>query len=346
MVAVFDAKPYDRDFLAPAFRRSGLEGRYLPSRLSAETVRLAEGAQAVCVFVHDDLSAEVVGELARMGVGIAALRCAGFNNVDLRAAHGRLHVVRVPAYSPHAVAEHAMAMVLTLNRKTHRAWLRTRDSNFALQGLLGFDLHSKTLGLVGAGRIGRAMAAIGRGFGMRVLVSDPFLDSAWATSAGVEGVTLDRLYEESDIISLHCPLTSETQGMIHAAAIARMKRGVMLINTGRGKLIDTRALLAGLKSGRIGAAGLDVYEEEERYFFEDFSASGIDDDVLARLTTFPNVLITSHQAFFTREAMEAIAATTAANLKAYFDGGPLPNEICLRCARDGDACPRAGARCF
>lgn len=339
-VAVFDTKPYDREFLEPAFRRAGFEGRWLTPRLGPDTVRLAEGTPAVCVFVNDDVSAPVVEALSGLGVRIVALRCAGFNNVDLVAAGGRLTVVRVPAYSPYAVAEHAVALMLALNRKLHRAWLRTRDNNFSIHGLLGFDLHGKTAGVIGLGQIGRVMARILKGFGMRVLGFDPRPDPEWAARIGVDLVDLDRLYRESDVITLHCPLTPETQGLINAAAIARMKRGVMLINTGRGRLIDTRALLAGLKSGRIGAAGLDVYEEEERYFFEDFSASGIDDDLLARLTTFPNVLITSHQAFFTREAMVAIAETTARNLREFFDGRPPANEICHRCARTAQPCPR------
>ncbi len=339
-VAVFDTKPYDREFLEPAFHRAGLEGRWLTPRLGLETVRLAEGAPAVCVFVNDDVSAPVVEALTRLGVRIVALRCSGFNNVDLVAAGGRLTVVRVPAYSPHAVAEHAVALMLALNRKIHRAWLRTRDSNFSIHGLLGFDLHGKTAGVIGLGQIGRVMAQILLGFGMRVLGHDPQPDVAWANRLGVELTDLERLYAESDVISLHCPLTPQTDGLINSAAISRMKRGVMLINTGRGRLIDTRALLSGLKSGRIGAAGLDVYEEEERYFFEDFSASGIDDDLLARLTTFPNVLVTSHQAFFTREAMTAIAETTARNLRQFFAGHPPENEICHRCAKTPQPCPR------
>lgn len=332
-VAVFDTKPYDREFLEPRFQKAGFEGRWLTPRLGPDTVRLAEGAPAVCVFVNDDVSASVIEELSRLGVRLIALRCAGFNHVDLVAAADRITVVRVPAYSPHAVAEHAVALMLALNRKVHRAWLRTRDSNFSIQGLLGFDLHGKTAGLIGLGQIGRVTAEILRGFGMRVLGCDPLIDAAWAERVGVEPTDLNRLFRESDVISLHCPLTPQTQGLINAATISCMKRGVMLINTGRGRLLDTRALLAALKSGRIGAAGLDVYEEEERYFFEDFSASGIDDDVLARLTTFPNVLITSHQAFFTREAMAAIADTTVRNLQQFFEGRPLDNQICHRSVR-------------
>jgi D-lactate dehydrogenase len=280
-----------------------------------------------------------------MGVGLIALRCAGFNNVDFKAAYGRIHVARVPAYSPYAVAEHAVALVLALNRKTHKAWFRTRDSNFSIQGLLGFDMHGKTAGIVGAGRIGRVLAGILRGFGMRVLAHDAVPDPAWAAASGVEFTDVDTLYREADVISLHCPLTPETRSMINAASIAKMKRGVMLINTGRGKLIDSKALLAGLKSGRVGAAGLDVYEEEERYFFEDFSASGVDDDVLARLMTFPNVLITSHQAFFTREALAHIAETTACNIRQFLDGAQLGNEICYQCC-EGSCRRKTEGRCF
>lgn len=344
-VAVFDTKPYDREFLEPAFRAAGIGAQFLRPRLGADTVRLAEGARAVCAFVNDDLSTAVVDQLASMGVGLIALRCAGFNNVDFKAAYGRIHVARVPAYSPYAVAEHAVALVLALNRKTHKAWFRTRDSNFSIQGLLGFDMHGKTAGIVGAGRIGRVLAGILRGFGMRVLAHDAVPDPAWAAASGVEFTDLDTLYREADVISLHCPLTPETRSMINAASIAKMKRGVMLINTGRGKLIDSKALLAGLKSGRVGAAGLDVYEEEERYFFEDFSASGVDDDVLARLMTFPNVLITSHQAFFTREALAHIAETTACNIRQFLDGAQLGNEICYQCC-EGSCRRKTEGRCF
>jgi len=330
-VAVFDAKPYDREFFEAANARYGFDLHFLPPRLNRETVRLADGFPAVCVFVNDVLDAPVIEALQRGGVQIVALRCAGHNHVDLAAAWGRLRVVRVPAYSPHAVAEHAAALILTLNRKTHRAYYRTRDANFSLQGLMGFDLYGRTAGIVGTGRIGRALAGILRGFGVRVLAHDPSPDETAARAIGFEYAGLDDLYRQSDILSLHCPLTPETRHMIRAETIERMKNGVMLINTGRGKLIKTVDLIRGLKSRKIGAAGLDVYEEEEEYFFEDFSAGGIDDDVLARLMTFPNVLITAHQAFFTRQALEAIADTTLENLRRFFDGEALQNEVCARC---------------
>ncbi len=334
-IAVFDTKPYDQEFFEAANARFGFALRFFRPRLNADTVRMAEGFPAVCVFVNDAVDAPTADALARMGVRFVALRCAGYNNVDLRAAAGRLRVVRVPAYSPHAVAEHAVALMLALNRKTHRAYLRTRDANFSLQGLLGFDLHGKTAGVIGTGKIGRVVVGILRGFGMQVLAHDPFPDSAFAAASGCRYAPLEEIFRASDVITLHCPLTPETAQMIRAETIAQMKKGVTIINTGRGKLIRTKDLIAGLKSGRIGAAGLDVYEEEEHYFFEDYSAGGIQDDVLARLTTFPNVLITAHQAFFTREALANIAATTLENLRCCFAGEPSPNEICVQCAVAG-----------
>jgi D-lactate dehydrogenase len=291
------------------------------------------------------LSAEVLDTLAGLGVKLVALRCAGYNQVDLKAAYRRMHVVRVPAYSPYAVAEHAVALIMALNRKTHRAYYRTRDNNFAIHGLLGFDMHGKTAGIVGAGKIGRVLAGILKGFGMRVLAYDPFPPTNPADRANLEFVPLDELYRQADILSLHCPLTPENVHMINRESIAHMKPGIMLINTGRGKLIDSRALIQGLKSGRVGAAGLDVYEEETDYFFEDFSAGGIEDDVLARLMTFPNVLVTSHQAFFTQEALENIARTTLENIRLFHERNELPNEICYRCGDDTCARKETG-RCF
>ena len=343
-IAFFDAKPYDIEFFTAAAASAEVEIKFLKPRLSADTVRLAEGFNTVCAFVNDRLDAAVLDHLEASGVKLVALRCAGYNQVDLQSAYGRIHVVRVPAYSPHAVAEHAVALLLTLNRKTHRAFGRTREGNFALQGLLGMDLFEKTAGVVGTGKIGRIMAGILKGFGMRVLAHDPMPDPAWAQSAGVELVELNELYRASDVISLHCPLTPQTRHMINAEAIGRMKPGVLLINTGRGRLIDTPALIAGLKSRRVGGAGLDVYEEEEKYFFEDFSSAMVDDDVLARLLTFPNVLITSHQAFFTREALAQIAHTTLSNVQAFWAGAPLVNEICYQCS---DSCRhKTEGRCF
>jgi len=326
-IAVFDARPYDRQFLEEANARYGFDLRFFRPRLNRETARLAQGFPAVCVFVNDTLDAEAIAMLSAGGVRFALLRCAGHNNVDLAAAAGRLRVARVPAYSPHAVAEHAVALLLTLNRKTHRAYARTRDSNFSLVGLLGFDLFGKTAGVIGAGRIGRVMIGILRGFGMRVLAYDPFPDEDFARAAGCRWVSLDELYRESDVISLHCPLTADTRHLIRAETIARMKDGVTILNTGRGELIRTSDLVEALKSHKVGAAGLDVYEEEEELFFEDWSAGGIADDVLARLTTFPNVLITAHQAFFTVEALRSIADTTLDNARRFFAGDAVPNEL-------------------
>jgi len=318
-VAVFSSKPYDREFLAQANQRHGHELSFFDVRLALETAALADGYRAVCAFVNDCLAAPVLEHLAAGGTRLLALRSAGFNHVDLEAA-ARLGitVARVPAYSPHAVAEHAVALVLGLNRMTHRAYNRVREGNFALDGLLGFDLHGKTVGVIGTGKIGLIFAQIMHGFGCRVLACDP--QPSEQAPPWLEYVALEQLLGESDIISLHCPLTPATDHLIDAAAIARMKPGVMLINTGRGRVVDTRAVIAGLKSGRIGRLGLDVYEEEEHLFFQDLSQRVIDDDLFMRLTTFHNVLITGHQAFFTREALENIADTTLANISA-FDSG-------------------------
>jgi D-lactate dehydrogenase len=319
-IAFFDAKPYDE----AAFTRrlpEGLRIRFHEARLGPSTVALADGFPVVCAFVNDDLSAPVLEQLKAGGVRLIALRCAGYNNVDLKAAEALgLTVVRVPAYSPHAVAEHAVALILTLNRKTHRAYNRVREGNFRLGGLVGFDLHGKTAGIVGLGRIGRCLAEALRGFGIRVLAYDGHPDEEFARRTGVGYVGLDELLRESDVVSLHAPLTPATHHLIDAGRIAAMKRGVMLINTSRGGLVDTAALIAGLKSGQIGAAGLDVYEEESGYFFEDRSDRIIADDVLARLMTFNNVLVTSHQAFLTEEALDNIAQTTLQNVEEYRRG--------------------------
>lgn len=344
-VILFDAKPYDRLFFDEANQCYGYSLKYIANRLSIDTVALASGYDAVCAFVNDDVSAPVVERLHELGVPVIAMRCAGYNNVDLAAVFRKIHVARVPAYSPYAVAEHAMALVLGLNRKTHKAYNRTRDGNFALSGLLGFDLHGKTGGVIGTGRIGQVFASILKGFGMRVLAFDRFPQPEWAEQAGVEYTDLDSLYRQADVISLHCPLTPDTEYMIDALSLEKMKDGVMLINTSRGGLIRTRDLIDALKSGKIGAAGLDVYEEEDEYFFEDRSADVLTDDVLARLLTFPNVLVTAHQAFFTREALQNIAQTTLANLREFFDGETMVNEICYRCSKD--SCPRkTQGRCF
>lgn len=341
-----DAKPYDREFFGRANAEHGFEIVFVDGKLAPETAVLAAGCDAVCSFVNDRIDAEVVDTLVAHGVRLLALRCAGYNNVDFKACFGRLHVVRVPAYSPHAVAEHAVALLMCLNRNLHRAVQRTRDGNFQLHGLLGFDLHGKIAGIVGTGRIGRIAAQILRGIGMRVLCADPFQDGDWAARTGCEYVDLATLLRESRIISLHCPLTAENRHLINRDTLATMQDGVLLVNTGRGPLIHSADLIDALKSRKVGGAALDVYEEEERYFFEDFSNEVIDDDVLARLLSFPNVVVTAHQAFFTREALGAIAETTLGSV-AEFAGGAerLEHEICYQCCRNG--CGRAqGKPCF
>lgn len=319
-VAVFSAKPYDRTFFAAAAGdRHALT--FLEPRLSAETAALAAGAEAVCLFVNDTADRPALERLAREGVRLVALRCAGFNNVDLAAAADLgLAVARVPAYSPHAVAEHTLALVLALDRKIHRAYNRVREGNFALDGLIGFDLHGKTAGVVGTGAIGAVVVRILAGFGCRILAHDPEPNPD-CLAAGATYVDLDRLFAEADLVTLHCPLTPATRHLVDAERLQRCKPGVMLVNTGRGALVDTPAVIEGLKSGRIGALGIDVYEEEGDLFFEDLSGQVLQDDVFARLLTFPNVLITGHQAFFTREALQAIAETTIANVEAFAAGG-------------------------
>ncbi|WP_135466387.1 2-hydroxyacid dehydrogenase [Crenalkalicoccus roseus] len=327
-VTIFSTKPYDRQFLQAANEAQGGHHLvFLEPRLTAETALLAGGSDAVCIFVNDMADAAVLEGLARQGVRLLALRCAGFNNVDLGAARRLgITVARVPAYSPEAVAEHTVAMILSLNRQIHRAYVRVREGNFALDGLLGFDLHGRTVGIVGTGRIGVAVARIMLGFGCRVLAHDP-QPSEECRAMGVSYVPLETLLADSDIVTLHCPLTPATHHMIDAGAIARMRRGVMLINTSRGAIVDTRAVIAGLKEGRIGHLGLDVYEEEGDLFFEDLSNHVIHDDVFARLLTFPNVLITGHQAFFTVEALTAIAETTIANITAFERTGRAVHEV-------------------
>lgn len=290
---------------------------------------LTQGADAVCIFVNDTADAAVIDAMAGYGVKLLALRYAGFNNVDLTAARGKLPVVRVPAYSPYAVAEYSLALMLSLNRKIHRAYWRTRDGNFSLNGLMGFDMHGKTIGIIGTGKIARILIKILKGFGMRILAYDVYPDHKFAEEEKISYTTLDELYHESDIISLHCPLTEETRYIINDDSIARMKDGVMIINTGRGQLIHTNALIEGLKDKKISAAGLDVYEEEGDYFYEDKSDKIIDDDVLARLLSFNNVIVTSHQAFFTKEAMHNIAETTLQNIEDFRQNRPLVNEVIL-----------------
>jgi D-lactate dehydrogenase len=315
-VAVFDTKPYDRDYLSIAAEAAGLTCRFHEFRLDVDTVAIAREAVAVCIFVNDRADRPVLEKLAALGVRHLALRCAGFNQVDLPAARALgVIVTRVPAYSPHAVAEHTVALLLALVRKIPRAHNRVRELNFSLSGLVGFDLHGKTAGIVGTGQIGRLTAQILRGFGMTVLASDPAPAPAWAADHGIDYVALDRLLPASDIISLHAPLTPATHHLVNADSLARMKPGVVLLNTSRGRLIDTAALIAALKTGQVGGVALDVYEEEAGVFFEDLSGTVLADDELSRLLTFPNVLITSHQAFLTREALTEIARVTAENIR-------------------------------
>lgn len=323
-VAVYDTKPYDRASLSHAAGAERFAWRFLDFRLGPNAVHAAAGAQAVCIFVNDRADRSVLEKLAEYEVRLLALRCTGFNNVDLDAARALgLAVTRVPVYSPYAVAEHVVALLLTLNRKIHRAFNRVRELNFSLHGLVGFDLHGKTAGIIGTGKIGRITAQILRGFGMRVLAYDPFPDHSWAQQQAVEYVASDDLTACSDVISLHVPLTAETRYLIRRETLALMKPGAVLVNVSRGALIDTGALIEALKSGQLGGVALDVYEEEEGVFFEDLSGQVLQDDELARLLTFPNVLITSHQAFLTHEALSDIARTTVANLQALADGQPF-----------------------
>lgn len=320
-VAFYDTKAYDRQYFGRAPGADRLEWVFHEFRLSSETAGTASGAAAVCVFVNDRLDRACLETLAGSGVRLVVLRCAGFNNVDLGAAAAlQLAVTRVPAYSPQAVAEHAVALLLTLNRKTHRAYNRVRELNFSLSGLVGFDLHGKVVGIVGSGRIGRAAAQIFRGFGCRVLATDPSPMPEWATAHGVEYLAVDDLLAAADVVSLHVPLTPETHHLVNASTLARMTRGAYLVNTSRGKLVDTTALIRALKSGHLGGVALDVYEEEEGVFFEDLSGEVLQDDELSRLLTFPNVLITAHQGFLTREALGEIARVTVENVNRMGDG--------------------------
>jgi len=326
-VAFFATKPYDRRSFSAANQTYGFDIHFFEPRLDSETARLAAGMPVVCAFVNDQLNGHTLRVLSDGGTRMIALRCAGFNNLDLdEAKRHNLTVARVPAYSPHAVAEHTLALILTLNRKTHKAYNRVREGNFSLDGLVGFDLCGKTAGIIGTGKIGTLVVKILAGIGCRVRMVDPLCNPE-AEAAGGQYVSLPQLLAESDILSLHCPLTPETRHLIQDSTIALMKPGVMLVNTGRGALIDTAAVVRALKAGKIGSLALDVYEEEEAVFFEDRSAVGLDDDLLARLLTFPNVLITGHQAFLTAEALTAIAETTLANIARFRDQLPCPNRL-------------------
>ena len=320
-IAFFDTKPYDKEVFDE--ENTHYETVYFESKLNEKTARLAQGFDCVCAFVNDDINQKVIDTLYENGIRLIALRSAGYNNVDLKAAQDKITIVRVPSYSPHSIAEHAFSLLQTLNRKIHRAYIRTRDFNFSLVGMNGIVLYQKTIGIVGVGAIGRAMIQIAKGYGMRVVCFDPHPDE----SLGVEFVDLDTLFKESDVISLHCPLTKATYHMINKESIAKMKKGVYFINTSRGALVDTASLLDALNEGKIRGAGLDVYEEEEDLFFEDKSLTIVKDNILSLLISRPNVIVTSHQAFLTDESLTQIARTTFDNLDQYFAHQPLENEI-------------------
>ena len=322
-VAFFDTKPYDTPSFEKFGKENGIKFKFYETKLNEDTAELAKGCEAACVFVNDTVNAAVIDKLCSLGVKVLALRCAGYNNVDIKYAKDKLKVVSVPAYSPYAVAEHAMALLLTSIRRVHKAYIRTRDHNFSLNGLTGFDLHGKTVGVVGTGKIGRIFINICRGFGMNVIAYDKFP----AKDSDIEYVELDELFSRSDIISFHCPLTDETYHMIDSKSVEKLKKGVVIVNTSRGALIDAEALLEGIKARKIGAACFDVYEEEADVFFQDFSGHIIADDTLARLISMPNVIVTSHQAFLTEEALSNIAETTVNNIIACHKGEECPNEL-------------------
>lgn len=343
-VAFYDTKEYDRPSFELYGKLHNVEYKFLETKLTEDTVELAKGCDAVCVFVNDTVNAAVIDRLYELGVKMIALRCAGYNNVDVRQAYRKIHVTHVPAYSPYAVAEHAAAMLLTSVRRIHKAYDRTRNFNFSINGLTGFDLHGKTVGVVGTGRIGRIFIDICKGFGMNVIAYDKFP----AEGFGINYVSLDELFEKSDIISLHCPLTDATRHLVNAESIAKMKKGIVIVNTSRGALIDAEALLEGIKARKVGAACLDVYEEEADIFFEDRSGHILDDELLSRLITMPNVIVTSHQAFLTVEALNNIAETTVGNILSCFNNdGACNNELCYRCG-DIEHCRKNGRKqkCF
>ena len=329
-IAFFDTKPYDKPAFEKHAEENGISIKYFETKLNEDTVELAQGFDGVCVFVNDTVNAAVIDRLAEIGVRVVALRCAGFNNVDMKHALNKIHVVHVPAYSPYAVAEHAIALLLTSIRRIHKAYNRSRDYNFSLSGLAGFDFYGKTVGVIGTGRIGQVFINICRGFGMNVLAYDKYPAAGLDNGDTIRYVGLDELFEKSDIISLHCPLLEDTYHIINKQALDQCKKGVVLINTSRGALVDAEALLEGIKSRKVGAACLDVYEEEADLFFEDNSNHIMDDDTLARLISMPNVIVTSHQAFLTVEALENIAETTVENIVAILKTGQCPRELFYR----------------
>lgn len=337
-VAMFDTKPYD-EVSFEKIRPDNIEMTYYPVRLNKDSALLASGKDAVCIFVNDVADKEVIDKLAELNIKLIALRCAGFDRVDVKACYNKIKVVRVPAYSPEAVAEHAMALLMTSVRRIHKAYNRTRDFNFSLVDLVGINLHGRTVGVVGTGKIGKAFINICKGFGMNIIAYDKFP----SPDLDVEYVEMDELLSRSDIISLHCPLTDENKHLINKDSIDMMKKGVIILNTSRGGLINTQDLLDGLKSRKVGAACIDVYEEEANLFFNDKSGHILDDDVMARLLSMPNVIVTSHQAFLTEEALSNIAETTINNITSYFDSGELPNEVCYQC-ENFSSCSKTGSR--
>ena len=326
-IIFFDIKDYDREFFEKYGKNYNYEMSFFKSRLSLENVHLTKGYDVVCAFTNDDIGKETIDAMAENGVRLLAMRCAGFNNVSLKDIHNRFKVVRVPAYSPHAIAEYTVGLILAVNRKINKAYVRTREGNFSINGLMGFDLDGKTAGIIGTGKIGQILIKILKGFEMKVIAYDLYPNQKAADELGFEYVSLDELYAKSDIISLNCPLTKDTQYMINRRSMLKMKDGVILVNTGRGQLIDSADLVEALKDKKIGAVALDVYEEEENYFFEDKSNQVIEDDILGRLLSFYNVLITSHQAYFTKEAVDAITVTTLNNIRDFIEGKPLVNEV-------------------
>ena len=326
-IIFFDIKDYDREFFEKYGKNYNYEMSFFKSRLSLENVHLTKGYDVVCAFTNDDIGKETIDAMAENGVRLLAMRCAGFNNVSLKDIHNRFKVVRVPAYSPHAIAEYTVGLILAVNRKINKAYVRTREGNFSINGLMGVDLYGKTAGIIGTGKIGQILIKILKGFDMKVIAYDLFPNQKVAEELGFEYVSLDELYANSDIISLNCPLTKDTQYMINRRSMLKMKDGVILVNTGRGQLIESADLVEALKDKKVGAVALDVYEEEEDYFFEDKSTQVIEDDILGRLLSFYNVLITSHQAYFTKEAVEAITVTTLNNIKDFIEGKPLVNEV-------------------
>lgn len=341
-ICFFDTKPYDKIYFEALKDQYDIEIEYFEPKLGPKTAFMAKDYEAVVAFVNDNIDKQTIETLYDNGVKLIAMRCAGYNNVDFKAAYKKIHVARVPAYSPYAVAEHGMALLLTLNRKIHRAYVRTREFNFSLNGMTGFDLHGKTVGVIGTGKIGRIFIDICKGFGMKVIAYDPYP----IKDSEINYVLLEQLYRESDIISLHCPLTKDTFHLINEKTIDTMKNGVYIVNTSRGALINSEDLLEALKAGKIGGACLDVYEEETELFYEDMSYTIIQDDVLARLISMPNVIVTSHQAFLTKEALHNIAETTLSNCREFFDDNKLTNEVCYQCSK-GETCPKKDKqRCF